>query len=414
MPADLSLATRLFYVAGSVGTGAFYSFNNFVLPPILKSFGAPDLLIGLLSSTRSIEGAVIQPTIGALSDRVWTRLGRRRPFMLIGIPLSAGFFVAGAFVNDLLLLAAVIFLFSIFFNVAVDPYVALLADITPLEQRGWLSGVAVGVQLFSSVAFLVVIAATTGGGSVPVWVYVLVAAVLLLSFGLTVFGIHEPRHLEHETSATQQRLPLRAYLDALLEQRQAMRYLGTLFVYQFGLNAIVPFLVLYIQEEIHQTQQTAFALSAALLVFTAIGAVVFGKLSTRLGTRRVLAIGWALLAVSAVGGVLVTSLAEVAVVVVVAGIGNGAATAVSWPLLTALIPAEKTGVYAGLKAAAESVAIPLSVVVASELFLPRFGYRGIFAMLALNIILALVLLVRFVHVPRAAEPVLEPLAALES
>jgi MFS family permease len=249
---------------------------------------------------------------------------------------------------------------------------------------------------------------------VPVWVYVLVAAVLLVSFGLTVFGIREPRHLEHEASESQQRLPWRAYLDALLEQRQAMRYLGTLFVYQFGLNAIIPFLVLYIQEEIHQTQQTAFALSAALLVFTAIGAVVFGKLSTRLGTRRVLAIGWALLAVSAVGGVLVTSLAEVAVVVVVAGIGNGAATAVTWPLLTALIPAEKTGVYAGLKAAAESIAIPLSVVVASELFLPRFGYRGIFAMLALNIILALVLLVRFVHVPRAADPPLAPIPALKS
>src|SRR3982074_3321455 len=93
---DLSLATKLFYSAGSIGTGAFYSFNNFVLPPILKSFGAPDLLIGLLSSTRSIEGAVIQPTIGALSDRVWTRFGRRRPFMLVGIPLSALFFRAGA------------------------------------------------------------------------------------------------------------------------------------------------------------------------------------------------------------------------------------------------------------------------------------------------------------------------------
>jgi maltose/moltooligosaccharide transporter len=380
----------------------------------LKSFGAPDLLIGLLSSTRSIEGAVIQPTVGALSDRVWTRFGRRRPFMLIGIPLSAVFFVAGAFVHDLLLLAAVIFLFSIFFNVAVDPYTALLADIAPLEQRGWLSGLATGVQTVSSVAFLVVIAATTGGGSVPVWVYELVGAVLLVSFGLTVFGVHEPRELEHQQSDAKARPPLRVYLDALLEQRQAMRYLGTLFVYQFGLNAILPFLVLYIQEEIHQSQQTAFTLSAALLVFTAVGAVVFGKLSTRLGTRRVLAIGWALLAVSAVGGVLVTSLSEVAVVVVVAGIGNGAATAVTWPLLTALIPTEKTGVFAGLKAAAESVAIPLSVVVASEVFLPRFGYRGIFAMLALNIILALVLLVRFVRVPRAAEPVLAAAPALKS
>src|SRR5437879_3328773 len=162
---DLSLATKLFYSAGSIGTGAFYSFNNFVLPPILKSFGAPDLLIGLLSSTRSIEGAIIQPTIGAFSDRVWTRFGRRRPFLMIGIPLSAAFFVAGAFVQSLVLLAGVIFAFSIFFNVAVDPYTALLADIAPLEQRGWVSGLAVGIQLVSSVAFLVIIVIATGAAN---------------------------------------------------------------------------------------------------------------------------------------------------------------------------------------------------------------------------------------------------------
>ena len=55
----------LLYAAGSVGSGAFFAFNNFVLPPILKAFGAPDLLIGLLASTRSIEGVVIQPIVGA-------------------------------------------------------------------------------------------------------------------------------------------------------------------------------------------------------------------------------------------------------------------------------------------------------------------------------------------------------------
>ena len=84
--------------------------------------------------------------------------------------------------------------------------------------------------------------------------------------------------------------------------------------------------------------------------------------------------------------------------------GNGAATAVTWPLLTALIPPDKTGVFAGLKAAAESVAIPLSVLVAAEVFLPHFGYRGIFAMLALTITLALVLLLSLVRVPAAYTP----------
>ena len=84
----------------------------------------------------------------------------------------------------------VIFLFSIFFNVAVDPYTALLADVVPLEQRGWLSGLSTAVQLVSSVAFLLVVYfATAGGAGVPLFTYVLVAVVLVLSFGVTVVGV---------------------------------------------------------------------------------------------------------------------------------------------------------------------------------------------------------------------------------
>ncbi|MBV9172481.1 MAG: MFS transporter [Chloroflexi bacterium] len=396
----LGTTTQLMYAAGSIGTGAFYAFNNFVLPPVLKAFGAPDLLIGLLSSTRSIEGALIQPTVGALSDRIWTPLGRRRPFVLVGVPLSAMFFVAAAFVPDLGSLAVMIFLFSIFFNVAVDPYTALLADITPLHQRGWLSGLSAGVQLVSSVLFLLlVVFATSGGSGVPVWLYVVVAVVMVASFGVTAAGIREPRAVDHG-----QRLHFRAYMNGLLEQRQAMRYLGTLFVYQFGLNAILPYLVLFVVDDIGATEQVAFELSAALLVVTALAAAGFGKLGDRMGTRRILALGWLLLAVSAVAGVFVATLQQTAAVVLVAGVGNGAATAVSWPLLTALIPHGKTGVFAGLKAAAESIAIPLSVVVAAEVFLPWLGYRGIFAMLAVAIVLALVLLLCFVRVPRSVEP----------
>src|SRR5436190_16314344 len=119
----IGLRTMLIYSAGSIGAGAFFAFNNFLLPLALKAAGAPDLLTGLLSSTRSIEGVVIQPTVGAASDRIWTRLGRRRPFIAIGIALSAFFFViAGFFTHTLIGLAVAIFLFSIFFNAAIDHY----------------------------------------------------------------------------------------------------------------------------------------------------------------------------------------------------------------------------------------------------------------------------------------------------
>src|SRR2546427_9485850 len=164
----IGLRTMLIYSAGSIGAGAFFAFNNFLLPLALKAAGAPDLLTGLLSSTRSIEGVVIQPTVGAASDRIWTRLGRRRPFIAVCIPLSAVFFlVASAATESLVPLAVSIFLFSIFFNAAIDPYAALLADITPVHQRGLLSGLSQGIQLIGQVGFLGLIVVATKGEAAP-------------------------------------------------------------------------------------------------------------------------------------------------------------------------------------------------------------------------------------------------------
>jgi Na+/melibiose symporter-like transporter len=343
---------------------------------------------------------VIQPTVGAVSDRIWTPIGRRRPFIAVAVPLSAAFFVASSSVDSLVPLAIMIFLFSVFFNVAVDPYTALVGDIAPLDRRGVLNGVATCVQLASQVTFLLIIVAASVGGELPPWTYLAVAGLMVASFGITVIGVPEPA----ERTEPVERIPLREYAAALWTHRTAMTYLGTLFVYQFGLNAIQPYLVLFVMQDIHQTDEVGFAMAALLMLITAAGAIVFGKVADRVGTRPILIVGWTLLALGATGGALVATLPQTIAALVVAGIGNGAATAVAWPLLTALIPSDKTGVFAGLKAASESIAIPLSVVVAAELFLPRLGYRGIFVMLAVTIVLALLLLVRLVKVPETTQP----------
>ena len=401
MAGSLTRTKTLFYSAGSVGAGAFFAFNNFVLPQLLKAAGAGDLLTGLLSSTRSIEGAIIQPTVGVWSDRTRSRLGRRRPFIAIGIPLSAAFFLFAATQHDVLGLTIGIFLFSIFFNAAADPYVALLADITSVGERGILQGVSTAVQFGSQVAFLVLISTASGSGGVPAWSYLLVAGLMLGTFAITVFGTREPELVDE----TEERFGLRRYVTELAEHRQALRYLGAIFVFMVGFSAVLPYLTLFITVDIGETTQVALALAAGTLLVTAIAAVGFGKLSDRIGTKPVLVVGWSLLAVAAIAGTVIQHLPETIAVVLVAGIGNGAATAVGWPLLVALIPPEKTGVFAGLKAAAESVAIPASVVVAAEVFLPRFSYRGIFVLLAGAILIALFVLVRFVRPPiLAAEP----------
>lgn len=403
---EISLRTMLVYSAGSIGAGAFFAFNNFILPLALKGLGAPDLVLGLLSNTRSIEGVVIQPTVGALSDRIWTRFGRRRPFIAGGILLSALFFLVGsASTTSLVALAISIFLFSIFFNAAIDPYAALLADITPVHQRSFLSGLSQGIQLLGQVGFLLLLVALTDNKTGPPWTYWVVAGLLVGTFAITVAGIHERR----EVAERAEHVALRTYLRVALSHGQALRFLGALFAFNFGFAAVIPFLTPFLTVDIHLTDQVAIALAALTLLVTAGTAVAWGRVADRWSPKRVLAIGWALLVLAAFGGTVIRELPETIVVVVIAGIGNGAQTAVAWPLLTTLIDPDESGIFAGLKAAAESIAIPLSVFVAAELFLNpaalNLGYRGIFFMLAINMLIALVILLVFVHPSRRAAEV---------
>src|SRR5215217_8087422 len=86
----MSATQRLAYLGCSFSIGVFSSFNNFTLTLWLASFTTSYLLLGLLGNSKSFEGAIVSPIVGAWSDRVWAGwLGRRRPFILVGGLLSA-------------------------------------------------------------------------------------------------------------------------------------------------------------------------------------------------------------------------------------------------------------------------------------------------------------------------------------
>src|ERR1043166_35931 len=85
----LSLRTMLLYSVASAGTNMVAAFTNAGLPLYLVPYGLPGWLVGLLAQERSGVGGLVQPVVGLISDRTRTRLGKRRPFFLIGAPLTA-------------------------------------------------------------------------------------------------------------------------------------------------------------------------------------------------------------------------------------------------------------------------------------------------------------------------------------
>src|SRR5690606_18599585 len=89
-----------------------------------------------------LTGMIIQPIIGYYSDQTWTRLGRRKPYFLVGAILSAITLVLmpnsamlATFLSPMLIGASMLMILDASINVAMEPFRALVADKLSLEQR---------------------------------------------------------------------------------------------------------------------------------------------------------------------------------------------------------------------------------------------------------------------------------------
>src|SRR5436853_4457070 len=124
-PRDLSATAMLAFSLANFGGNMVNAFSNTALPLYLGAYQLPNWLIGLLAQERSLVGGFVQPVVGALSDRAQTPFGRRRPFFLVGIPLTAATLAFLALHPPTWALLMIIPFFSFFLAVANDPYLAL-------------------------------------------------------------------------------------------------------------------------------------------------------------------------------------------------------------------------------------------------------------------------------------------------
>ena len=109
---------------------------------ILRSYGADVDQLPLFWIVAPLVGMIIQPIIGHYSDRTWNRLGRRKPYFLTGALLSSVALIflpnsasLSAVVPALWIGAGMVMIMDASFNVAMEPFRALVADNLPDTQR---------------------------------------------------------------------------------------------------------------------------------------------------------------------------------------------------------------------------------------------------------------------------------------
>jgi maltose/moltooligosaccharide transporter len=105
------------------------------MSPIYKYLGASDEQIPLLWLAAPLTGLIVQPIIGAMSDRTWGPLGRRRPYFLVGAILSSLALVAMPNCSALWMAAGLLWILDASINVSMEPFRAFVADKLPGAQR---------------------------------------------------------------------------------------------------------------------------------------------------------------------------------------------------------------------------------------------------------------------------------------
>jgi maltose/moltooligosaccharide transporter len=159
--------------------GIQYSFGlqQSAVNPIYDMLGASPHEIPLLNLAGPMTGLLIQPIIGALSDKTWSpRFGRRKPYFFIGALMCSIALLIYPFSSSLWMAAGLLWILDVGNNTAMEPYRAFIADKlnddqqpTGFQAQSFFTGLGQTLVNLSIFIFPMLFLGTTG--SLPTWIY---------------------------------------------------------------------------------------------------------------------------------------------------------------------------------------------------------------------------------------------------
>lgn len=120
---------------GFLGIQFGFALQNANTSRIFETLGAKVDDIPILWIAAPVTGLIIQPIIGFFSDRTWTRLGRRRPYFLIGAILSSIALCIMPNSPTLWVAAGTLWIMDASINISMEPFRAFVGDNLPESQR---------------------------------------------------------------------------------------------------------------------------------------------------------------------------------------------------------------------------------------------------------------------------------------
>ncbi len=371
---------------GFLGIQMGFALQNANASRVLQIFGADVHELSWFWIVAPLTGLIVQPIIGHYSDKTWTKLGRRRPYFLVGAILAsiglvlmpnASMFTA--FLPALWIGAGMLMIMDASFNIAMEPFRALVADVLPSDQRtlGFSIqtvligiGAVIGSWLPYALTNWFGVSNVSAKGEVPLNLllsFIIGASVLIVSILITVFNTKEysPEEMEAFNGKEEETEKESSLLNIFTDFKQmptTMRQLSWVqFFSWFGLFGMWVFSVPAIAHHIYglplndsssESYQNAGDWVGVLFgIYNAVSAIYaffLPAIAKKIGRKKTHAISLI------IGGLGLLSIYFVPnenwLILSMVGIGIAWASILAMPyaILAGSIPPRKMGVYMGI------------------------------------------------------------------
>ena len=361
---------------GFLGIQYSFGLQQTAINPIFLYLGAPEDMLPILNIAGPITGLIVQPIIGAMSDKTWSqRWGRRKPYFLIGAIIGSLCLFAFPTSPVLWFAVGLLWILDVGNNMAMEPYRAFVGDKLPEKQLSLgyqMQSLFVGAGILLANGSIVLFQYLFGGdsievaGEIPKWLYYSFYIGGILSITTILWSVfktpeippsdEELAEINHGKSLPIGKRIAKPFAEintAIKEMPTFMWKIGAVYLFQWYAlfvywQYITPLFKLTLGYSTSEAASQSAQMSLTYNIVTMVVALALVPLTLKYGGKKIYSLslvgtGLALFAVPFIDDPLL-----VLAPMVLFGIGWAAMMGIPYTMVSKVVPQDRRGVYMGI------------------------------------------------------------------
>ena len=363
---------------GFLGIQFSFGLQQTAVNPIFSFLGATNDQLPLLNLAGPITGLLIQPLIGAISDKTWSpKWGRRKPFFLIGAIIGSLCLFAFPYSPSLWFAVGLLWILDVGNNTAMEPYRAFIGDKLPDNQltfgyqmQSLFVGAGIVLANFSIFLFQDWFGhdpdAVKTATSIPTWLYYsffigAITSICTILWSVLKTPENPPSDAELEIMALSKKdpflkrilEPIKEIFDAISGMPKFMWRLAAVYLFQwYALFCYWQFIAPMVSESLNIDKGEALGHAAMMNgsynFVTMLVALALVPLATKFSNKKVYVFSLFLSAIALISLPFIKNQILVFLPMLFLGIGWAAMMGIPYAMVSKIVPQGKRGVYMGI------------------------------------------------------------------